>query len=312
MNKIVGRCAIGVFILALTAAAGPAAALQDTPNLALNKPVRASSAIDQSSFSPDMAVDGIRTERSGARGWSSDGDSSVNHIEWIYVDLTTNYDIGRVDLYPRNAGMREGESFPVDFTIQVSLDSFSWKTVVTRTGYPKPGTEAQKFTFDKVPARYVKIEGTNLRYLPAESGYWMVLAEIEIYEAPKDNVIIVEPPKTDFVPSSWGGEIVIAGSPTQQISINIKTDNSIAGQIIQPRTTGTSVRHDVTGTYNPETKALTMSYATKSGVSITQGTLTGKIDSADQASGTITVKVSLTQITRTVSTTGGTWKLRRF
>lgn len=53
--------------------------------------------------------------------------------------------------------------------------------MVTRTGYPKPGNDVQRFTFESVSARYVKIVGTNLRYNPGDSIYAMSFCEIEIY-----------------------------------------------------------------------------------------------------------------------------------
>ncbi len=309
MKKALTIFAAGILCLAAAAWA------QDTPNLALGKNVRVSSNYDQPGWGPEFVVDGVRTERAGARGWSSQGDTSVNHTEWIQVDLGTNYQIDRVDLYPRNAAMREGESFPIDFTIQVSLDANNWRTVVSRTGYPKPGTEAQKFTFDPTVDRYVKITGTNLRYLGAESAYFMQFAEIEVYGPPKGEQKKIEQPKppvvAGLVPSNWSGEITMPNGATQTLVIRIEADNQISGQSIQTRTGGPAIRHVITGSYDPGTRALTMKYSTKSGASVTEGDLSGKIDTDTTASGTITISVSLTQVRTKAQSSHGTWKMTR-
>jgi hypothetical protein len=313
MKKILGVVMMGILCLAASAQVSLPAA-KDTPNLALNKSVRASSTFDQPGWSPDFVVDGIRTEKPGARGWSSQGDTSVNHMEWIRIDLGTNYPINRVDLYPRNAGQREGESFPIDFTIQISLDANNWTTVVSRNGYGKPGTEPQRFTFDGTAARWVKIEGTNLRYLGAESAYYMQFAEIEIYGSGGGGGggIITEPDKQiPLAQSSWGGEVAMDGGEKQKLTIAIGGDNKITGQILLPRGGGMSVNYPVQGSYDPATGAFTMRYTVKSGVSITEGSLSGRVDSSTAASGTIAVKVSLVQVSRVMSTKNGTWKLAR-
>ena len=288
---------------------------QDNPNFALNKSVTVSSTFDQPGWSPDFVVDGIRTERAGARGWSSQGDTSVNHTEWIRIDLGTNYHINTVDLYPRNAGQREGESFPIDFTIQTSLDAINWTTVVSRNGYRKPGTEPQRFTFDRTVARWVKIEGTNLRYLGAESAYYMQFAEIEIYGpggGGGGGIIITEPGKQiALAPSSWTGQVTMDGGETHKLTISIGEDNKITGQILLPRSGGMSVNFPVTGSYDPGTGAFTMQYTLRSGISTTEGALSGKAESTTAASGTATVTVSLRQVNRVISTKNGTWRLAR-
>ncbi len=69
----------------------------------------------------------------------------------------------------------------MDFTIEVSSDSSNWPTVVLRTGYALPvGEEA--FTFTKQSARYVRVQGINLRPIPNDSNFYrMQFAEVEIY-----------------------------------------------------------------------------------------------------------------------------------
>jgi alpha-L-rhamnosidase len=152
------------------------------PNLALNKTVTASSSVEANGWFKTKAVDGQTSTVSGSMGWSSMNDSYNNHAEWITVDLGANNSINRVDLYPRNDGADAGYGFPVDFTIKVSTDNTNWTTVVTQTGYVKPGGTDQLFTFGSQNVRYLKIDATSLRSNPNDGNqYRMQFAEIEVY-----------------------------------------------------------------------------------------------------------------------------------
>ena len=275
------------------------AAPQDGPNFALNKTVTVSSSFDQSSFSPEMVVDGIRAEKPGVRGWSSVSDASVNHTEWIMIDLGTTYPINRVDLYPRNDSRRVGESFPIDFTIQTSLDGNSWTTVVTRNNYGKPGPEAQPFTFNRTDARFVKVVGTNLRYLGAEGSYFMQFTEIEVYGSATT---------TPAGSSTWSGDIVLDQGGTQQLTLEIRDDNQIAGEIVQSRSGRRLARQAVQGSLDPQTGVFNLRFSTGGQLSNTQGTFTGRLDSPTEASGQISIK---TTIPGKASTQNGTWRITR-
>ena len=290
-----GVAAVWLAVLAAALLATP----QDGPNLALNKTVTVSSSFDQSSFSPQMVVDGIRDERPGVRGWSSVSDASVNHTEWIMIDLGTTYPINRVDLYPRNDSRRVGESFPIDFTIQTSLDGNSWTTVVTRNNYGKPGPEAQPFTFNRTDARFVKVVGTNLRYLGAEGSYFMQFTEIEVYGSATT---------TPAGSSTWSGDIVLDNGGTQRLTLEIRDDYQIAGEIVQSRSGRRLARQAVQGSLNPQTGVINLLYSTGGRLSNTQGTLTGRLDSPTEASGQISIK---TTIPGKASTQNGTWRITR-
>ena len=156
---------------------------QTQTNLALNKRVTASSSDETGSWGARFVVDGQRDEKAGSRGWSSSANKSRNHTEWVQIDLGGAYSLGKVDIYPRNDPARLGEGFPVDFTIGVSADGKTWTAVVRQANYPKPGNKVQSFSFNAANARYVRITGTSLRYLPAESAFYMQFAEIEVYAA---------------------------------------------------------------------------------------------------------------------------------
>jgi hypothetical protein len=130
-----------------------------------------------------MAVDGQRSSTGTSNGWSSNDSLTSNHTEWITIDLGATSSISRVDLFPRDDDL--GYGFPLDFTIQVSINNTNWSTVITQTGYPLPTVAgAKSFTFASTNARYVKITGTNLRPNPNDNNsYRMQFAEIEIYSS---------------------------------------------------------------------------------------------------------------------------------
>lgn len=150
-------------------------------NLALNKPVSASSSIDAWGWGIRFAVDGQRGSTASSMGWTTNDKTNVNHTEWITVDLVQQQSINTVVLYPRNDS-DAGFGFPIDFTIQVSNDNKTWSTVVSETNYPFPGVEAQMFSFARQGARYVRVQGTNLRANPNDGSLFrMQLAEMEIF-----------------------------------------------------------------------------------------------------------------------------------
>jgi alpha-L-rhamnosidase len=178
----------------LTPTPTPAATVTPTPtatptpasgtNLALNKTVASSSSVENAGLGWGMAkaVDGERSSISTSKGWSSNNSTGTNHTEWITVDLGASKSVNRVDLYPRNDGADTGYGFPVDFTIKLSADNTNWTTVITRSGYGKPGNVVQSFVFGSQSGRYVRIEGTGLRQNPNDGNlYRMQFAEFEVY-----------------------------------------------------------------------------------------------------------------------------------
>ncbi|MCD9024225.1 discoidin domain-containing protein [Cohnella silvisoli] len=149
-------------------------------NYAEGKAVSVSSSYTADGWSPQAAVDGRKSTITNSAGWSSNNSTTTNHSEWVAVDLGKSYNLSRVDLYPRNDGAQTGYGFPIDFTIQTSTDNVNWTTVVTQTGYGLPGNAVQSFPFTSVNARYVKVNGTNLR-LDNQSSYRMQFAEIQVF-----------------------------------------------------------------------------------------------------------------------------------
>lgn len=153
-------------------------------DLALHRSVTASSSLEDGNFGAATLVDGDPFSVAGSFGWSSNADLSANHTEWVTVDLGAQHTVGRVTLWPKNFDRTlAGNYFPIDFTIQLSTDGSTWHTVVSEAGYPKPTDgSAQTFTFTPQQARYVRVEGTNLRN-DESSQYRMQFAELEAYES---------------------------------------------------------------------------------------------------------------------------------
>ena len=154
-------------------------------NVAAGKAVTVSS--EHKDWPAANAVDGDKS-----RGWSND---AVANPTWIIVDLGKSMPIERIHLYPRVFNGTVGQNFPVDFTIQVSPDKTSWKTVLAKSNYAcaqktaKPDGAISKMDVDDVfstvqafplpapvDARYVKIEATKMK-----DENRMQFMEVEIY-----------------------------------------------------------------------------------------------------------------------------------
>ena len=154
----------------------------DGDSLALNMPITASSTLEYAGWGKVNVVDAQKNSVTGSYGWTSDNSLTTNHAEWVQTDLGSVKQIQRVDLYPRNDAGTVGYGFPIDFTIQTSMDGITWATAVTQTGYALPGNSAQIFPFIATDARYVRVEGTNLRINPGDGNrYRMQFAEMEVY-----------------------------------------------------------------------------------------------------------------------------------
>jgi hypothetical protein len=279
---------------------------QAQTNLALNKRVTASSSDEQASWGARFIVDGQRDERSGSRGWSSSADKSRNHTEWVQVDLGGSQSVGFVDIYPRNDPARLGEGFPVDFTIETSEDGRAWTAVVGKTNYGKPGNEVQRFAFNQVGARYVRVVGTNLRYLGAEQAYYMQFAEIEIYGGSSESS---SPSRSaGLAGTSWQGEIRLDDGSTRSLTVLIDGANQVSGEIVSSATRANVTPLALQGTYDPSTGAFALRFSGREGRGTVQGTLTGAAQSPTAASGQAALTIMQSGSRQIVN---GTWRIAR-
>lgn len=108
--------------------------------------------------------------------YSSRSNAAATTEEWVFVDLGRAYRVGGAVLTPR----RGGAGFPVDFSLQTSLDADAWTDVPgeAQTGFQNPGDAPVARTFGKpVMARYLRLRATRLAQ--AEAGaYALQLAEL--------------------------------------------------------------------------------------------------------------------------------------
>ena len=149
-------------------------------NLALHKSVSVSSASTSTGWVPAEAVNGQLSPSTSVFGWASQADGSASATEWFEVNLGGSYPVDEVDLYARNDSGNVGDCFPTDFSIQTSTNGSSWTTVVTQSGYPKPGAGALKFAFSTQTASYVRVVGTGLTVDP-HNQYYFELKQIEVF-----------------------------------------------------------------------------------------------------------------------------------
>jgi hypothetical protein len=150
----------------------------------------------------------------------------------------------------------------------------------------------------------VRVVGTNLRYLGAESAYYMQFTEIEVYGPGAPGTEI-----TSLTGSStWSGDIVLDQGGTQRLTLQIRDDYQITGEIVQSRAGRRLSRQAVQGSLNPQTGIINLNFSTRGQLSNTQGTLTGRLNSPTEASGQISIKNT---ITGKASTQNGTWRLTR-
>ncbi|MFD9596381.1 discoidin domain-containing protein [Kitasatospora sp. NPDC059973] len=148
--------------------------------LAVNRPVQASSSAGPYSWRPTAVNDGVANSTlDHSMGWSSARSAGAVANEWVTVDLQGPSLISRVSLTPRTDGANTGLGFPVDYTVQVSADGSTWSTVATRTGTPRPGAAPQVLTFAPTTARYVKVTGTRLS-ADQFGDYYLQLGELGV------------------------------------------------------------------------------------------------------------------------------------
>ena len=180
-------------------------------NAALYKSVITSSNYQPAneSFNWDLAklTDGTRVNTGfGSRGWTSTLHETADSAEWVQVDLGGTTPICGVDLYPLDHGDAENENgydspgvnpkeidqswdgFPMDYRVLISTDGKQWTEVARAKDFlktddplvkPSQVTDGVPHRFAATPARFVRVEGTRLRYSRYFGKYAMELAELE-------------------------------------------------------------------------------------------------------------------------------------
>ena len=161
----------------------PVEEVPDVKNLALGGVATASSF--DSGRAPFYLIDG-KIEAAENQGYYSSVGSTENHTEWVQIEVTKESEINSIWVYPRYDGIHAG--FPVDFTLQTSVDGKQWNIVATGENHTEV-TDAlpRKYTFADVNAKFVRLVATNLysannEWTGYKDTYILQLAEIEVYK----------------------------------------------------------------------------------------------------------------------------------
>lgn len=161
----------------------PVEEVPDVKNLALGGVATASSF--DSGRAPFYLIDG-KIEAAENQGYYSSVGSTEDHTEWVQIELTKESEINSIWVYPRYDGIHAG--FPVDFTLQTSVDGKQWNIVATGENHTEV-TDAlpRKYTFADVNAKFVRLVATNLysannEWTGYKDTYILQLAEIEVYK----------------------------------------------------------------------------------------------------------------------------------
>lgn len=152
---------------------GSTVTIDNDKNLALYRPVKASSDLSQYNAPVTKVNDGsINTY------WASDDRKFVKgEAQWAEVNLLNNYSIHTVILGAR----QEALGFPNDFKVEVFYDG-EWIEAYSIKGFEaneKTGYTAYEFKFPAVIGNKVRVSSDNFRKVGTSNS--MVLSEIAVY-----------------------------------------------------------------------------------------------------------------------------------
>ena len=141
-------------------------------NLAEGKAPAVESSVHGGGYYAYTLTDGIRDNSVP----TALGYRSTKNTGFVEVDLGRPVTINRVDFYPTGTKFTRGQTFPTEFTVEVSTDGETWVKVVEKKDYTDCLTAVPSFTFEAVEARYVRM---NVTKGCAMGGF--EIAEIEVY-----------------------------------------------------------------------------------------------------------------------------------
>lgn len=150
-----------------------AVTLNNDGNLALNKPIKASSDLAQYNAPVTKANDGQLSSY-----WASNDTKFVKgEPQWVEINLLNNYAVNKVVLGARQNAL----GFPYDIDIEVFYNG-EWKKAYSVTGFEaneKAGYTAYEFTFSAVIGNKVRVSSANFRKVGSSNS--MVLSEVAVY-----------------------------------------------------------------------------------------------------------------------------------
>lgn len=158
----------------------------DSVNLALNRPVNATSSYSEPTyFNASFLTDGVHTtlEENTHAGWSAnpyDNLAQDTPVD-ITVDLGEKYLIQTVVLKPTI--YNEAKSFPKSLTLQVSEDGKNWVDVASLTDVVLTAPVDQLLQITPTEGRYVRVHITCHSDVVdgGTGGYLSQLSELEVY-----------------------------------------------------------------------------------------------------------------------------------
>lgn len=163
--------------------------VDNSRNLALNKPVKASSDLSQYGAPAIKVNDGSLYSY-----WASNDTKFVKgEPQWVEINLLNNFAVNTVVLGARQQAL----GFPIDFDIEVFYDG-KWIKAFSQTGFnanEKAGYSAYEFTFPAVIGNKIRVSSANFKKVQSSNS--MVLAEVAVYGnavsgnyvLPNDNMI---------------------------------------------------------------------------------------------------------------------------
>lgn len=141
-------------------------------NIAEEKAPAVESSVHGGGYYAYCLTDGIRDNSNV----TAVGYRSEKNTGWIEVDLGRVTTFNRVDIYPTGTKFTRGQTFPTDFSIEVSIDRETWVKIVEKAGFTDCLVAIPSFSFESLEARYVRMNITK----GCERGGFEI-AEIEIY-----------------------------------------------------------------------------------------------------------------------------------
>ncbi len=152
----------------------------DGENIALKKPAFASSTTPGHYEAWGWALHFINNGIAVNSGWTSNvgRNSDANATEYVGIDLCDVFAVERIVLSPLGA-------FPIDYTVELSVDGASWTVVSEVKGATRPSSDVILTLDTPVNARFLRVTATKLAYGGNQSdGYLFQLGEIEAYGKP--------------------------------------------------------------------------------------------------------------------------------
>lgn len=135
------------------------------------------------------------------------GETKVDEVKWVQVDLGRTFPIESVKLHPMQHANRDGFGFPLRFKVEVAADASSQNPSLiadqTAADYPSPGLKPVDFAGKGVAARFVRVTATKLWL--RDTAYCFALKQLEVFSGGKNVALGAKVGHKDTVENyGWG------------------------------------------------------------------------------------------------------------